>query len=424
MTARAKVSTSLSRHLLAATVIIAVFAAHLTGGGYTRGDGAALAAVISVLAAISVLSFRDSAVVLSSKLWLAPAACIAVVIAVATYQVVTPGFDRELAFLALLRLCAMPASFLLGAVIGLNERRLAAFRIWLCIGILIAAILALIHFCLLQSGVIPPVYFLDSERLYFPLLSPNSTALLCAIGLVMAGGILMSEAGEARSGRPGLTPLGALALAATVVSFIDLGLTRSRSGILMTAVAVLLGLLMFGFKNRRALLYRGLPIAAFAVVAMVVASASRLGAAGDDLSFRLQIYQAHLSAALDRPLLGHGFGSFSNVNRRLTTAENFPALFNINALHNVYLQWMEQAGWIATGAMAVCLGLVLWRVVREARRGRRASVYWLRSAVLVTVVALGQGLLDFGFEHYSIATTLSLILGASFGIAIRREPTD
>ncbi len=418
-------SLSLGAAGLVLAPLVVVFAGHFMKGAFGAADSIALAAAMALLAAVAALWWRDAGALLASPL-LGPAAlAFAVVLAVALYQLATPGFDREYVLMAVLRLWAMGGAFILAALIGFDERRFGLFRWGLATATLLFAVLALVLYLLSMSGALPiDRYFLDQTRLNYPLLSPNSTALALLLGgaptLAIGLAEIPSRPAEGETRRTA-SPLLWIALAAASVSLFDLLLTRSRTGILL-AVAVGGGaFLIQRIRTRKGALTIGLPAALVGAGLLVVATFSRLGKTNDDLSLRLRIFAAHLPTALDKPLVGHGFGGFVEMNRAATNLDNFSAVFNVGALHNVYLQWMEQAGWIATAAMAIVILAVLFPMLGEMRRGRRASSYWLRAAVAATVIAFGQGLLDLGLEHYSNVLLLTLVLGVGFGLCVRRR---
>lgn len=406
--------------VLAATTVIALFAGHLFGGAFALADGLILASTIAVIATAAVLATPESVWVLRDRglwpvagLWSAP-------LLVSAWQSVAAGFDREYALGALLELSGLAAGFILGAVIGVGERRLSAFRMWLCGALLLFGLAALVHFVLQVDQLVPLPVYLEIDRLAFTLGSPNSAALVFGLGLIFAVSAVLAARGRASEDRRRAVFAIAVPLGAAVIAFIDLGLTRSRSGVVLTAAAGLLVTALYVRWTPRRVLTIALPVAAFALIAMGVMVFSRLGGRSEFFGPRLVIFREHLPFALDRPLLGHGFGSFVELNRTRTSEADFATLHDIGALHNLYLQWMEQAGWIAPLAAGGAIFLVLARILSESGRGGRGSALWLRAALAAALLAFTQGLLDLGLEHYSIAETLAVTLGVGWGITVRR----
>jgi O-antigen ligase len=403
--------------------VLAIFIAHFYAGAFAARDSIVLAAVVSGLAVLGALIWKESAVVLGARsLWIA-GVLLAVPLVVALIQTLTPGFDREYALMALLRLYGMGATFALGCLIGFDEQRLGRLRLWLCLATALFAGFCLIHFHLILTHALPLPLFQKEDRLFSTFFSANSAALELAIGLMATGAVAIAElrGGEADfAGRRRISLLGWLALAGAALSFVAIGLTRSRTGIVLTVGVPVLILLLSGKPTRRKMLMIGLPAAAAALLVIGLTLFTRFGEANEE-SLRPTIYQAHLGFALDRPLLGHGFGSFPALSRAVLNEANFTALHNVGAMHELYLEWLEQAGWIASAAMAACALWVLAKLFSQRSIGRRASVYWIRGALAALLIAFGQGLLDFGLEHYSTLLMLVLFAGSAFGLCQRRD---
>jgi hypothetical protein len=116
-------------------------------------------------------------------------------------------------------------------------------------------------------------------------------------------------------------------------------------------------------------------------------------------------------------------GSFDEVNKQLQNALNFGALWNLRAAHNVYLQWLEQAGIAGTVPMFLCIGYIVSRTAWGVRVRRRMTT-WIRGCVAVAVVFLVHGWSDFSLEVPAIAIFWSLILGAGYAVAIPQGHTS
>jgi len=411
-------------HLMVAAPILAIFIGHLYAGAFAVEQSSVLGAVMLAVAAIGAAAWKDSAIVLGARsLWIA-AALFAVPLAVALIQTFVPGFDHEYALLAFLRLFGMGAVFVLGAVIGFDEGRLARFKGWMCLAVLLFAAFSLVHFHLVQTHALPLPLFMQEGRLFSTFFSANSAALELAIGLMVTAAVFVAEfrGGESDfEGRQHIRAIGWLAAAAATISLVAVGLTRSRTGIVLAVAVPAIGILIVSKKTRRNLLVWALPIAVFALAAVVVTLFTRFGDGGDNFGLRFHIYEAHLPSVLDRPLLGHGFGSFSALSRKAINEANFDAIHNVGAMHNLYLQWPEQAGLVASLAMGACVIWVMAKLFSQMSMGRRASVYWVRGALAALLIAFGQGLLDFGVEHYSILLMLTIIAGTAFGLCQRRD---
>jgi O-antigen ligase len=404
--------------------VCTVFFSHLFAGAFDNQVSIIVATVVLAISAIGYIIWRkDSSLFDSKSIWIA-ALLFAVPLLVALVQTLTPGFDREYALMAFVRLWGLGSVFSMACLIGYDPARQDVFKSWLCVAILIFSAFSLVHFHLLVRRELPLPLFTPRGRLISSFFSANSAALELSLALMTAGGVAIAEFRERRpnfSGTNRESLLGWVAALAAALSLVALALTRSRSGIFLTAATPALGLLIFRAKTRKRFFYMGLPAAVLALCVMLASLFTRLGATAGDFGGRMDIYRAHLQAAIDRPILGHGFGAFAFVSRSQINELNFLALYNVGAMHNVYLQWLEQAGFIATGTMLATYAWVMIKLFSHANIGRRTSVYWVRAALLCMGVALGQGLLDFGFEHYSIVLMMALIVGSAFGICLRRD---
>jgi len=137
----------------------------------------------------------------------------------------------------------------------------------------------------------------------------------------------------------------------------------------------------------------------------------RVAALDQDVDVRSVIFAVHWRAFLDAPLWGSGLGSFTDVNSYLMSAETYEELWSIRATHNVYLQWLQEAGLIGSAPM---FGLVIMAAALRAGTLSRGS-WALRALVAANVVVLVHGLTDFALQVPSIAAMWALLLGVQFG---------
>ena len=155
-------------------------------------------------------------------------------------------------------------------------------------------------------------------------------------------------------------------------------LTASRMGLAATglAAAVLLAWEMVGNRKGRA----GIAVAALATAAagtiLVLGASStlldRFGSIGADAGVRATIFDAHWNAFLASPLTGNGLGSFDQVNLQILTTTNVDALWSIRAAHNVYLQWLEEAGILGAAPMFILIALVIGLAFKRGTGHARA----------------------------------------------------
>jgi O-antigen ligase len=202
-------------------------------------------------------------------------------------------------------------------------------------------------------------------------------------------------------------------------------LTFSRGGIAATAVAavVLVGALILTGERRRSV--SGLALAAAAallgglVVLVGVTHADQLqqrfAAAQADGANRAQIFAAHWDAVVKAPLGGYGLGSFERVNGLIMNNANLAALDALGAAHNVYIQWIEQAGVPGAAAMFVTVAAIGASLAIAAVRRRRMRS-WALGIMAMLLLFLLHGASDFALEVPSMTLWLSVMLGLGCGL--------
>lgn len=201
-----------------------------------------------------------------------------------------------------------------------------------------------------------------------------------------------------------------------------LSLTASRSAL---ALAVALGPLLVGARFWRARPEKqawiagagvvggvGLALLAFATDRTVL---SRLADTSLDAADRWAIWSAYGSAFLQSPLYGFGLGSAPVLAKMSVTPDTYDALWNIRAVHNVYLQWLVEGGIIGAVLMFATLACLLAVTVKGATRGAFQS---LVPFLAVDLVFLMQGLVDYPLQIPSVAMMWALLLGLQTGIAV------
>ncbi len=93
-------------------------------------------------------------------------------------------------------------------------------------------------------------------------------------------------------------------------------------------------------------------------------------------------------------------------------------LADLGAAHDVYIQWLLQAGVPGALAMFGAVGLILLAIVKGV--ARREGQRWLGVACLgAAVVFAVHGLVDFALDEPSLAAFFSAMLGLGYGLAER-----
>jgi O-antigen ligase len=342
----------------------------------------------------------------------------------------TVSIDPYATVVEIIKLLALAAAFLVGVALGADDdsaRR--AMRALLLVGTAYCA------WAFVDHALEPKLLFgtdrhFDPGRLSASFGSSNTAATLFgALALLNIVDLIRTHesvrparrlhVGDIQRVAPPLArPLLALALAATCLI-----LTESRAGI---AVTVGVGVALLGAvgltRSRPTAL--AAPIVGAVVLGLALASvALNLGALQQRLLFvsadtlgRSQIFAAHWSAFEAAPLSGYGLGSFAHVNAMIMDQTNLAALKMIGAAHNVYIQWLEEAGVLGAAAMFATMGMVVLELAIGVVRRRRMRG-WLIAIAGVLLLFLLHGASDYALEVPSMALFLSLLLGVGVGCA-------
>ncbi len=415
---------------IAIVLVVVVFATLLTGGGYANSVGLiAAAAAMAILVAVPFVRSGRKALEEIPPL-AGPAILFFVVLGVAGVQLAAgPTLDRELVLIHLLRLLGAGAVFLAAVSVGRSVRALRVLQK--------GAVIAGVGFVLLALGLYAlhphTAHDADGGRLAatFPTSPNTAAAVIGLIALVSLGGLLQTF----RRLSPALTASGRLEkvlskawleIAALGLAVVTLGLTGSRSGV---ALIILTAIALIAWRGSRDKGADGLGGRALALLTIVVAvgvgasvTFARLPGIGGDAASRSLIYQTHWPRLFDQPVLGHGLGSFLIVNRAIANAAHFAALTWAGDMHDVYMQWIEETGFVGAGAMFGCIAWILAVIVRGAGRAE-TSRSWLKTVVAASLFLMLQGLVEIALQYEGVVFLWCLLLGSAFGVASKRpEP--
>lgn len=326
--------------------------------------------------------------------------------------------DRSALILNVLQLLGLGALFLAGRIVGASETRTR----WL----LRAAVLAIGVYA--AAAILEHVGVRRTSRLAATLLSPNSAATMFGAGLLMTLGFtaLRLHQGQGRSLLRHADPMAMLGAGVAAVLMVALLLTTSRSGLAATLLAAALFLIWEAISQRRGLranVILGLTAVTLLMAVLsfrsVEAVAERFSQAQHDSSVRGTIFAAHWEAFLTSPWSGFGLGSFPTVNQLITTRENLPALFNVRAAHNLYLQWLEEAGLIGSLIMAALFASLVWPILSRGFRQGGMGI-WCRATLCASLVFLVHGATDFALQTPAIQAVATLMLGVIGGLVAER----
>lgn len=329
--------------------------------------------------------------------------------------------DRDLTSLALVRLLTAAAAFWLALQLCRRGERAE----WLVRSIAaIAAGYAIGGLAALAVRSRYPMPPGSAATLSSTFVNHNSFATYAGIGLVAAAGIAAQIYREEAVGRGRvrlanlIETLGgraALPVGCGFVILVALLLTGSRGG----SIAALLGLVGMAFLNRRS----AAPCSAAAVEWMVltIAGAGALIAFGAALwqSFgergildasRLAVARLTLRSILDRPLFGHGYGSFADIFP-MYRDHSISLVGAWSRAHDTYLEVFQGLGIPFGGMLVAAVVLLALRCARGARSRQRQAIVPAVAAAAAILVG-SHAVVDFSLQMQAVALTFAALLGA------------
>lgn len=321
--------------------------------------------------------------------------------------------DTSATLIEIVKLLGLAAFFAVGWMLGRSDERARWTFNLIVVGGGLYALWALVRFASGHQAI-------DAGRLTADFLSANTAGTLFGV-LTVLGLTAAFSAAHRRQHAPFKVRL-AEALpwwAATLIFVACLFLSASRGGALATGLAVLAFFGLEALAGRLRLKAIGATVAAGALLLLIQGPLliSRLGEPGGQAGAeRAALYATHWKAFLDSPLFGYGLGSFDQVNKMHLDMERFLPLWNVKAAHNVYLQWLEEAGLVGAIPMFAAIGLVLFGVARGMGRRRRSKTL-LRGLIAANIVVLAHGWTDYALQVPAVAAFWALLLGLQLGLA-------
>ncbi|WP_426011634.1 O-antigen ligase family protein [Caulobacter sp. DWR2-3-1b2] len=330
--------------------------------------------------------------------------------------------DQTATLVEIVKLAGLACAFLIGCLQGgAVKRALATSQAVVFSG----AVFALIGVFNYLSGE----QVRTGNRLAAGFMSANSAATLFGMLLVIAVALLVQQGGSWRSlDRHRLRPNFFLLTASIAVLGASLLLTASRMGFVATGVALAVMAWQWARSRKAPLPARSalwIGTAALTCLALLAGADvlwERFGHIDDDAVNRGVIFVSHWRAFLASPAFGYGLGSFPLINNVVMTPETYSALWSIRAAHNVYIQWLEEAGVVGAAPMFVCIGACLWTAVKSARQ-RSPERLFLDGLIAADIVVLLHGLTDYSLQVPSIAATWAFLLGLQVAL-VRRPASD
>jgi len=337
--------------------------------------------------------------------------------------------DRSAVVVETIKLCGLAAVFLATAAISASERRARLlFRALaaLSVAYVVWAVFAHLfdpHFIL---GVAKRFHI---ERLTGSFLSANTAGTLLGASLVLLVCVLFEPLRRESTRQSVELTIRRTAPAAAGVAVVGVALLLTASRGAIAATAVTLGLLFLSEAFRGP--WRWRTSSALVLIALGAGLVPMIQRAGleavertarlsEDLVVRSEIFSAHWAAFEAAPWFGYGLGGFERINQLIISPANYNVLSGVNALHNVYIQWAEEAGGVGAAAMFATLAAILTMIGRGALRHPDTD-FMLKATLAVSGVILLHGLSDYALQVPSIQAWWACLLGLGFGLAQARR---
>ena len=209
----------------------------------------------------------------------------------------------------------------------------------------------------------------------------------------------------------------ALLASASIAILLGLVFTRSRTGVSLGMLGILLCALVFARRiggERSTRLVTVLSVIGFAL-ALEIGLAPVLQRFTDQTLLedsRWPIYSATLDGIGEFFPLGSGIGTFPEVFRRFQPGD--VPLF-VNHAHNDYLEWLFEGGLFAGALVAVFLALYALRWPQLWTRERWSHLRYLQVGAGIGLLLLGlHGLVDFNLHIPANAITFAFLAGLFF----------
>jgi len=192
-------------------------------------------------------------------------------------------------------------------------------------------------------------------------------------------------------------------------------LTHSRGGFFSTLAG---GLVLLYLLNKRQQAHgRSKAVLAGAVLVAVIAFVltsevllQRIDRLTVDGNGRAQVYGMTVEAIEDNPVLGFGYGTFTD-SFRLYRDDRLAAHYD--KTHNTYLENIFELGWPAATVLFLVIGWLALLCLKGAWTRGRDWVY-PATGVAATVLVGVHSLFDFSLQMPGIAITYAAILGVAY----------
>lgn len=205
-----------------------------------------------------------------------------------------------------------------------------------------------------------------------------------------------------------------LSTTAALLSLACVALTASRAG----SVALVAGLVLFAgalLSSRNQAGHANALVGVVLCALFVVLSGSgylleRMGTAFLAFDGRGQLIDAHFSVFQQRPWLGQGLGSYDQTNGMVMTLDNMAVLRTAGAVHNVFLQALEESGLIGTALIVLAIAPCFYRALAATLQSGPGQE-WSAALLGISAVFLLHGLVDFALQIPAVGALYAYCVG-------------
>jgi O-antigen ligase len=340
----------------------------------------------------------------------------------------------------LMRLLAYAGVFWLGYALGQDHRRAHRLLVLLAVTIAGYAAFGLAKAAGLTAASVP-LHGAVFDAVTSTFVNRNSFATYANLGIVLSLALLLAPLAE-MGGEVGLRAWakravslletrGVLLISLVVTVTASLN-TASRGGAVSFAAAacVLLGLVLARARLSRPVLAAAALLAVLSVVTAVALLGGHkvvdrliaIDSLDQDIDLggggRLAGWEVAVNLVAERPLLGHGLGSFASAFDQLRD-ERF--VLGYSKAHNTYLELAVELGLPA--ATLLCLAvLMLFLLCAHGYVHRRRGLAFPLAGIAATVLVGIHALVDFSLQIPAIAVTYAAILGIACGQTLPASP--
>jgi O-antigen ligase len=426
------------RHLECAVVPVILFGGNLMGGASTPISAAVMTVAVSFAAIWSLLGSNVgmTRTYVKRLLWLIAPFVSLIAVALFTVRpesaflqqvevysdlgIQTLSIDPSATWVEIMKFGGLAAAFIAARTAGADRLRLkAAATAMLVLGV-IWALWALLLYVgdLGQAGL---------HRLAAPFVSPNVAA--ANLGVTMLCGFAALEGRLHLAKDRAATALFLATAGLVLLSCLVLTASRSTIAIMggMGAIALAGKGLSAATGTDRRTFWTLFSAATLCVVMASLYAVTdllpRFARLGPDAVDRLSIVATYAEAARHSPWFGYGFGSVPRLSRLLLTPENDASFWNIRAVHNLPVQWWVEAG-VVGATLALTTLIAIFGLSLRNLSGTRLQR--LAPLLLVSVLFLAQGMVDYAAQIYSMSLTWAFVLGLVFSASAagrRRQRT-